>query len=695
MPIASSADPVRAAAATIRRLPLGSRPSHPLVSRRDASPGCPTGATRIERRASWPHGHAPVGERRPATDVTWNGQTVHTGIWKEPGRRAGDGAQAQPRRRRPGRPRRARRRAARRDGLPGRVLRALAAAPRPRRPELGISARTSPSTGCPTTRCASATATASARPSSRSPSRASPATASGCGWASRGCRRCSSPTAGPASTSGSSPRARAGRRRDRPDRRGAAARRPSPTSTPCCTCPAGRRRDARRCDRAARSAPAGRARSATCSTRGHAAGRTGQPAWAGFRPLRVAARRPREPTLVTSVYLRRERRRSRCRRRCRASTSPSGSPAPATRAPVRSYSLSAATRPTATASASSASRTASPAPTSPPRSPWATSSTSRRRAASSCWTTATDPSSCSSAGIGVTPVLAMLQALAAQRSHARGVVAAHHAATPATHVLADEARRLLAALPAAHDHVFYTAPTATARLGAWTGAALAALGLPVDAQRLPVRTGRLHGRDDAPRSTDLGLHAGRIHTELFTLVDGDQPGRRRPRHRPAPARARQPPGTGPMVTFARAGLTVAFDESAASLLELAEACDVPTRWSCRTGVCHTCSTPLLVRRGRPTRPHRSPTRTTARCCCAAPGRAATSSSTSDARRPPRQTPGCGPDGPAEPARYSSSGTASSAHAASTGSTIRHSSSASSPRMDRVGSPSRISFSSRL
>ena len=30
-----------------------------------------------------------------------------------------------------------------------------------------------------------------------------------------------------------------------------------------------------------------------------------------------------------------------------------------------------------------------------------------------------------------------------------------------------------------------------------------------------------------------------------------------------------------------------------SVLELAEACDVPTRWSCRTGVCHTCVTPLL------------------------------------------------------------------------------------------------------
>ena len=30
-----------------------------------------------------------------------------------------------------------------------------------------------------------------------------------------------------------------------------------------------------------------------------------------------------------------------------------------------------------------------------------------------------------------------------------------------------------------------------------------------------------------------------------------------------------------------------------SLLELAEACSVLTRWACRTGVCHTCETGLL------------------------------------------------------------------------------------------------------
>jgi ferredoxin len=40
-------------------------------------------------------------------------------------------------------------------------------------------------------------------------------------------------------------------------------------------------------------------------------------------------------------------------------------------------------------------------------------------------------------------------------------------------------------------------------------------------------------------------------------------------------------------------MNVRWDDRFASILELAEACDVPVRWSCRTGVCHTCETGLL------------------------------------------------------------------------------------------------------
>ena len=53
------------------------------------------------------------------------------------------------------------------------------------------------------------------------------------------------------------------------------------------------------------------------------------------------------------------------------------------------------------------------------------------------------------------------------------------------------------------------------------------------------------------------------------------------------------PGTGPVVSFSRSNLSVPWDASFASLLEFAEACDVPVRWSCRTGVCHTCVTGLI------------------------------------------------------------------------------------------------------
>jgi ferredoxin len=71
-----------------------------------------------------------------------------------------------------------------------------------------------------------------------------------------------------------------------------------------------------------------------------------------------------------------------------------------------------------------------------------------------------------------------------------------------------------------------------------------------------------------------------------------------PRHRSntregAPPTRRQP-GNGPTIEFARSDLAVSWDNDYGSLLELAEACDVPVRWSCRTGVCHTCETTLIA-----------------------------------------------------------------------------------------------------
>src|SRR6185312_1409515 len=78
----------------------------------------------------------------------------------------------------------------------------------------------------------------------------------------------------------------------------------------------------------------------------------------------------------------------------------------------------------------------------------------------------------------------------------------------------------------------------------------------------------------------IGLDASRIHTEPFGPEASSTPG-----IAPAPARVPHLPpghrGDGPVIEFARSNLSLAWSEDYASLLELAEACDVPVRWSCR------------------------------------------------------------------------------------------------------------------
>lgn len=202
-----------------------------------------------------------------------------------------------------------------------------------------------------------------------------------------------------------------------------------------------------------------------------------------------------------------------------------------------------------------------------------------------------------SAGVGVTPVMAMLHALAVQASP-RPVWWIHGARNRLDHTFAREARDLLAKLPHARSHVQYSRPDATDRLGVDYDAA-GRLNL-TDLEKLGV-----------PRESDFylcgppafleditaglggwGVARDRVHTEIFGSGESITPGvKKAPRRLPhAPA---GPPGKGPRISFARAGLAVSWDPKFQSLLELAEACDVPVRWSCRTGVCHTCECGLI------------------------------------------------------------------------------------------------------
>jgi len=91
----------------------------------------------------------------------------------------------------------------------------------------------------------------------------------------------------------------------------------------------------------------------------------------------------------------------------------------------------------------------------------------------------------------------------------------------------------------------------------------------------------------------LGVAPERIHVEIFNGSESMTPGvvgavTKAP-HLPA-----ADANTGPLVSFARSGIAAHWNGSAyQSILELAEACDVLVRWSCRTGVCHSCESGLV------------------------------------------------------------------------------------------------------
>jgi ferredoxin len=91
----------------------------------------------------------------------------------------------------------------------------------------------------------------------------------------------------------------------------------------------------------------------------------------------------------------------------------------------------------------------------------------------------------------------------------------------------------------------------------------------------------------------LGVVPERIHVEIFNGSESMTPGVVGAATR-VPHRPKDDANTGPLVSFARSGIAAHWKVSAyQSILELAEACDVPVRWSCRTGVCHNCETGLI------------------------------------------------------------------------------------------------------
>lgn len=202
-----------------------------------------------------------------------------------------------------------------------------------------------------------------------------------------------------------------------------------------------------------------------------------------------------------------------------------------------------------------------------------------------------------SAGIGATPVLAMLHALASSATP-RLVWWLYGARDSKSHPFGMEVRQLLRTLAHGRGWIWYSRPTADDREGREYDSpghvevkVLDQIGVPRDGDFY------ICGPSSFLSELRTGLAAWdvppeRIHSEIFSGGSSLTPGMkaiavRRP-HRPA-----GDPGTGPLVSFARSGITVRWRLNEQSLLELAEACDVPVRWSCRTGVCHNCESGLI------------------------------------------------------------------------------------------------------
>jgi ferredoxin-NADP reductase/MOSC domain-containing protein YiiM/ferredoxin len=203
-----------------------------------------------------------------------------------------------------------------------------------------------------------------------------------------------------------------------------------------------------------------------------------------------------------------------------------------------------------------------------------------------------------SAGIGATPVLAMLHALAEERS-TRQIIWLHAARDGQHHPFAGEVRNLLGGLMNGRSYICYTKPESHDKTGENFDATGRFSRSIFDELKLsPDTDAYLCGpnqfmADMKEMLVGSGVAPEHIHMEIFNGGESMTPGivgtEKRTPHLP-----KNEVTTGPSVSFARSGISTHWDASRyGSILEMAEACDVPVRWACRSGVCHNCESGLV------------------------------------------------------------------------------------------------------
>ncbi len=175
----------------------------------------------------------------------------------------------------------------------------------------------------------------------------------------------------------------------------------------------------------------------------------------------------------------------------------------------------------------------------------------------------------------------------------------HTARDRSRHPFAAEVRGLIELLAHGRSHVRYSRPGPEDRqgedhdaVGRLSRSVFDEIGLPRDAE--VYLCGPAVFMTDLEQALALfGVPADRVHVELFQgskpMMPGVVAAAPRPPHRPM-----DDPSNGPLVLFARSGIAAHWNLSVyQSVLELAEACDVLVRWSCRSGVFHNCESGLV------------------------------------------------------------------------------------------------------
>ncbi|MEA3411180.1 MAG: MOSC domain-containing protein [Pseudomonadota bacterium] len=197
-------------------------------------------------------------------------------------------------------------------------------------------------------------------------------------------------------------------------------------------------------------------------------------------------------------------------------------------------------------------------------------------------------------GVGVTPMISMLNALVAAGSK-RPVWFVHGTRNGREHAFGEHVRRLAAQHDNIHLHVQYSRPAPEDAEGQhYNGVGHVSVDLLERILPPAAYDFYLCGPTPFMKSLyngllDWGVPEGRIHYEFFGPVAALKEGAEnisRPQSRNADSPDIE-------VVFEKSATTVAWDPGVDSILELAEAHGLHPDFSCRSGICHTCMCRLV------------------------------------------------------------------------------------------------------